>query len=147
MADPFGAVLMLFHAAPDYGMPPDGEGAGFIAWRELMAGDLEQAWTFYSELLGWTKDTDHDMGQIGAYRLFKTGGDKAVGGMMTRPAEVPASFWTYYFSVDGIRAATARLTEAGAKVMNGPMQVPGGDCVVQAMDPQGAMFALHSLKE
>jgi predicted enzyme related to lactoylglutathione lyase len=147
VADPFGAVFMLFHAVPEFSMPPDGEGPGFVAWRELMAGDLEKAWTFYSALLGWTKDTDHDMGPMGAYRLFKTGGDKTVGGMMTKPANLPASFWTYYFSVDGIRAATDRLTTSGGKAVNGPMQVPGGDWVVQAMDPQGGMFALHSRTE
>jgi predicted enzyme related to lactoylglutathione lyase len=147
VADPFGAVFMLFRAAPEFSMPPDGEGVGFVAWRELMAGDLEKAWTFYSALLGWTKDTDHDMGPMGVYRLFKTGGDKTVGGLMTKPDSLPASFWTYYFTVDGVRAATARLTAGGGKVMNGPMQVPGGDWVVQAMDPQGGMFSLLSRTE
>lgn len=147
VADPFGAVFMLFRAAAEFSMPPDGDGPGFVAWRELMAGDLEKAWAFYSALLGWTKDADHDMGAMGAYRLFKTGGDKAVGGMMTKPADLPASFWIYYFSVPGIRAAANRLTVAGGKVLNGPMQVPGGDWVVQAVDPQGAMFALHSVAE
>jgi predicted enzyme related to lactoylglutathione lyase len=147
LADPFGAVFMLFRAAPEFAMPPEGEGPGFVAWRELMAGDLEKAWTFYSDLLGWTKDTDHDMGPMGAYRLFTTGGDKPVGGMMTKPADLPASFWTYYFSVEGIRAAADRLTAGGGKVMNGPMQVPGGDWVLQAMDPQGGVFALTSRTE
>ena len=147
VADPFGAVFMLFRAAPEFAMPPDGEGVGFVAWRELMAGDLEKAWAFYSALLGWTKDTDHDMGPMGAYRLFKTGGDKTVGGIMTKPASLPASFWTYYFTVAGVRAAADRLTAAGGKVMNGPMQVPGGDWIVQAMDPQGGIFALFSRTE
>jgi hypothetical protein len=27
---------------------------------------------------------------------------------------------------------------------NGPIEVPGGDWVVNAMDPQGAAFALHA---
>jgi predicted enzyme related to lactoylglutathione lyase len=148
VADPFGAVFMLFRAASGFSMPsPDGEGVGFVAWRELMAGDLEKAWAFYSALLGWTKDTDHDMGPMGAYRLFKTGGDKTVGGIMTKPASLPASFWTYYFTVAGVRAAAGRLTAAGGKVMNGPMQVPGGDWIVQAMDPQGGIFALFSRTE
>jgi hypothetical protein len=26
----------------------------------------------------------------------------------------------------------------------GPMEVPGGDYVAQCLDPQGAMFAIHS---
>ena len=29
--------------------------------------------------------------------------------------------------------------------MNGPMEVPGGDHIVQIMDPQGAVFALHQV--
>lgn len=143
VADPFGAVFQLFQAAPEFTMPPEGKGPGFVAWRELMAGDLEKAWAFYSALLGWTKDTDHDMGPMGAYRLFKTGGETSAGGMMTKPANLPASFWTYYFSVDSVRAAAERLTKAGGTVINGPMQVPGGDWVVQGADPQGAMFSLH----
>jgi len=28
-------------------------------------------------------------------------------------------------------------------VLNGPMEVPGGDMIAQCMDPQGAMFAVH----
>jgi hypothetical protein len=34
----------------------------------------------------------------------------------------------------------------GGKIVNGPMQVPGGDWIAQGIDPQGAMFAVHSLK-
>jgi predicted enzyme related to lactoylglutathione lyase len=140
-------VILLFQAGPGFTMPPDGKGPGFVAWRELMAGDLEKDWAFYSALLGWTKDTDHDMGPMGAYRLFKTGGADNAGGIMTKPADLPAPFWTYYFSVEGVRAAAARLTAAGGKVINGPMQVPGGDWIVQGLDPQGAMFALHGTAE
>jgi len=31
-------------------------------------------------------------------------------------------------------------------VINGPMEVPGGTFVLQAMDPQGGFFALHATK-
>jgi predicted enzyme related to lactoylglutathione lyase len=147
VADPFGAAFQLFRAAPEFMMPPQGSGPGFVAWRELMAGDLEKAWAFYAALLGWTLAADHDLGPMGTYRLFKTGGADNVGGMMTKPANLPASFWTYYFRVDGIRAAADRVAEAGGKVINGPMQVPGGEWAAQAMDPQGGAFALHSLTE
>jgi predicted enzyme related to lactoylglutathione lyase len=33
----------------------------------------------------------------------------------------------------------------GGKVLNGPMEVPGGDMVAQCMDPEGASFAVHSV--
>jgi predicted enzyme related to lactoylglutathione lyase len=44
--------------------------------------------------------------------------------------------------VGDIDAAVGRIERAGGKVMLGPQQVPGGIWIVQATDPQGAMFAL-----
>ncbi|WP_254453490.1 hypothetical protein [Siccirubricoccus sp. G192] len=55
---------------------------------------------------------------------------------------VPAPFWLYYFRVGDIDAAVGRVTGGGGQVLNGPMEVPGGDWIIQGMDPQGAMFAL-----
>lgn len=142
--DPFGAAIVLFRPEPQDGQSQTGPGPGFIAWRELMADDLDQAWAFYSDLFGWTKGAVHDMGPMGAYQLFRTGGETDVGGMMTKPPGLPASFWTYYITVDGIGAGVDRVKAAGGTVINGPMQVPGGDWIVQGLDPQGAMFALFS---
>jgi predicted enzyme related to lactoylglutathione lyase len=85
------------------------------------------------------------MGAMGRYQLFATGGP-AIGGMMTKPAEVPMPFWTYYFQVDAVGAALERLKAEGGKVINGPMEVPGGSWIVQGIDPQGAMFSLVSRK-
>jgi predicted enzyme related to lactoylglutathione lyase len=56
------------------------------------------------------------------------------------------SFWLYYFNVPAIDAALARVSAGGGKVLNGPMEVPGGSWVAQCMDPQGAMFALTAAK-
>ena len=39
-------------------------------------------------------------------------------------------------------AAIARAKAGGGQIINGPMQVPGGMWIAQALDPQGAMFAL-----
>ena len=41
-----------------------------------------------------------------------------------------------------INAAADRVKSAGGKVLNGPMDVPGGSKIVQCQDPQGAFFAL-----
>jgi predicted enzyme related to lactoylglutathione lyase len=40
--------------------------------------------------------------------------------------------------------AAARIAELGGQVVNGPMNVPDGGRVLQGMDPQGGVFALHS---
>jgi predicted enzyme related to lactoylglutathione lyase len=62
--------------------------------------------------------------------------------MMTRPPQVPAAYWGYYIRVPAIDAAATRVTAGGGRILNEPMEVPGGDWVVNAMDPQGAMFSL-----
>ena len=101
---------------------------------------------FYEKLFGWTKGDAMDMGAMGTYQLFKTGGDMAAGGMMDKPAPVPAPYWGYYINVDAIEAAINRVTAGGGKILNGPMEVPGPMWIVQALDPQGAFFALVAPK-
>jgi predicted enzyme related to lactoylglutathione lyase len=51
----------------------------------------------------------------------------------------------YYIETSDLDAAMGRATKRGAKVMNGPMDVPGGARIVQLMDPQGAGVALYEL--
>ena len=52
----------------------------------------------------------------------------------------------YSFGYD-LENETASVVKAnGGKIPNGPMEVPGGDWIVNAMDPQGASFALHARK-
>jgi predicted enzyme related to lactoylglutathione lyase len=53
-------------------------------------------------------------------------------------------YWNFYFVVDGIDAAAERVTQGGGRIIMGPMEVPGGGWVLQAFDPQGAVFALVS---
>ena len=54
----------------------------------------------------------------------------------------PGPLWNFYFRVDDIDAAISRIEEKGGSLMMGPHQVPGDDWIVQALDPQGASFAL-----
>lgn len=144
VADPQGAAFVLFKGV-EYGSVPAAipDQPGYAAWRELMAADGESAFSFYSDLFGWTKADAVDLGPMGTYQLFAAGG-AAIGGMMTKPPSLPAPFWTYYFRVDSIEAAVSRIQAAGGTIINGPHQVPGGDWIVQGLDPQGAMFALFS---
>jgi predicted enzyme related to lactoylglutathione lyase len=52
--------------------------------------------------------------------------------------------WLYYVKVADVNAAVSKVAELGGQVVNGPMEVPGGDLIAQCFDPQGALFALHS---
>jgi predicted enzyme related to lactoylglutathione lyase len=141
VADPHGVTFALFSSPA--GDPPTEtlNELGHIGWHELYAGDLESAWGFYSGLFGWEKSSGFDMGPMGEYRIFTTGGSTA-GGMMTKMPQSPMPFWIFYFNVDEINAAVERIKQAGGQIFNGPMEVPGGQWIVQAFDPQGAMFAL-----
>ena len=146
VADPHGAAFVLF--TPSGAPPatrPEPRSPGTVAWHELMAGDGASAFAFYSGLFGWSKSQAMDMGPMGIYQLFNAGKED-IGGIMTKTPEVPAPFWQYYIVVDAIDAAVQRVNDKGGKVINGPMEVPGGSWIVQCLDPQGAMFALTAAK-
>lgn len=141
VADPEGAVFALFKGASEEAPPPSAPRApGRLGWRELNAADQEKAFSFYAGLFGWTKAEAMDMGPMGVYQIFAIGGTP-VGGFAPK-REAPKSFWRYYFNVDNIEAAAARVKEKGGEILHGPQQVPGGSWIIIGHDPQGAPFAL-----
>ena len=135
VADPHGAAFILFK--PNQEMTEPAGAPGQIGWRELHAGELEPAWEFYSSLFGWTAPGEVDMGPMGVYRMFATGGETPVGGMMTKMPETPAPMWLYYFTVEALDAAMERAASAGGKLVMGPHEVPGGQWIAQYLDPAG----------
>ncbi len=146
VADPYGGTFMLFRdAGGEQPQPPAPGTPGTIGWHELHCEDGAKAIDFYCNVFGWSKTRDHDMGPMGVYRMFKTGHGEE-GGIMTRMPQTPASFWLYYVNVDAIDPAVERIKAKGGQIANGPMEVPGGQWVVQAFDPQGGMFALVAPK-
>jgi predicted enzyme related to lactoylglutathione lyase len=142
VADPEGAVFIIAKGLAAQPMPSLPIGTpGTIGWRELYAVDWQKAFAFYEKLFGWTKAEAHDMGPVGIYQLFAAGAHP-VGGMMNKPPQMPMAWWNYYINVDAIDAAKDRVEKGGGKVLMGPMEVPGGQWVLQAQDPQGGHFAL-----
>ena len=143
IADPGGAVISVMTPEPPDTPPPvpAAGSPGTVGWRELYAADLEPAFAFYAALFGWKKDSDMDLGAMGPYRLFSNQ-EGRMGGMMTKPSEVPAPGWLYYFNVADIDAASARVRAGGGQVLLEPMAAPDGIFVIQALDAQGTRFAL-----
>jgi hypothetical protein len=146
VADPGGAAFMVFTPLPreEQLQPLEPHTPGHIGWHELYAANgQEAAFAFYSAQFGWTTLDTLDMAAMGQYRIF--GADTVpFGGMMDKPENVPASAWAFYINVDGIDAAIDRIKANGGQVLMGPHEVPGGSWIVQALDPQGASFALVS---
>lgn len=148
VADPGGAMFHLLQPdGPD--MPPLPIGTvGAIAWHELHGSDWESAFAFYGGLFGWAKSGAMDMGPMGTYQFFamEPAPDGAecgttVGAMFNDP-QAPHPYWLFYVQVDAIDAAIGRITDNGGAVLFGPQEVPGGMWIVNARDPQGALFAL-----
>ena len=144
LRDPQGAVFAIITSASAPAPETDPKPLEF-SWHELLTTDWQAAEQFYSQLFGWKKQSEFDMGPMGTYYMF--GRDRfTYGGMMNKPAEMPAPpHWLHYVQVpDSADVAAERATRAGGQVVNGPMEVPGGDRVAAIVDPQGAAFAVHS---
>jgi uncharacterized protein len=148
LQDPQGAFIAIFKPA---GGPMDSSfdgtpKVGRMSWHELMTTDYKKAAEFYRRLFGWEKISEMDMGPAGMYYMYGIDG-KMYGGMFNRPSEMSnvPPFWLTYIFVSDLKKSLDQATKAGAKVVNGPMDIPGGSIVVLS-DPQGAGIALHSDK-
>lgn len=141
LQDPYGARFGVYESAEDYGKitPPK---PGEHSWHELVSTDYEGAFDFYSALFGWDKLAEHDMGEMGMYLIYGLG-EVAFGGMMTMKGG-PGPAWLSYVHVKDVNQTAKKVKSAGGKIVIEPMEVPGGDWIVQAVDPQGAMFAAHA---
>jgi predicted enzyme related to lactoylglutathione lyase len=145
-SDPQGAVIAVFQ--------PSGPSEGFDgtpklgrhSWNELMTTDYKRAFDFYRQVLGWEKIAEIDMGGGMVYLEFGKNG-KMYGGMYNRLPEMVGvpPFWLPYINVQDAKKSTEIAKRAGATVVNGPMEIPGGGWITVMADPQGAAFAVHSV--
>ena len=145
MADPDGASYYVMTPTPP---PGGGESTAFsytlvgsCSWNELCAGNQASAIDHYTSLYGWDLPEPMDMGPMGKYQFINHDGG-GIGAIMQKMPQTPMPVWFHYFRVASIEAAKAVIEASGGQVINGPMQVPGDDWIVQGMDPQGAMFSL-----
>jgi len=143
LADPQGAVFGLLCRKEPRAARPLPPPAGATVWNELLTSDAEAALKFYSRVFGWQLITAIDMGPSGKYWVFGADGEQ-LGGMMTAP--VPGGpLWLPYTQVDDADAVVAVAVKAGATLCLGPRTVPGGGRIANFLDPQGVMFAVHSM--
>jgi predicted enzyme related to lactoylglutathione lyase len=147
MADPQGAAFYIYEPASEDQRPEGAPDVGDASWHELTTTDAPAAMKFYEEVFGWQPTEAMDMGSAGKYQMFNRPHGR-IGGMMNKSPEmanVPPN-WQIYFRVPDVHAAAERVKANGGKILNGPMEVPGGDWIANAIDPQGAAFGLHARK-
>lgn len=150
VADPEGGRFNLMQPGRRDAPPKLEQNApGNVSWCELHSTD-EKNFDFYEKLFGWRKTEAMDMGEHGVYQIFTSNDNPMTGGSMRKMKDSPEAnlptYWLFYFSVDGIDAAIERAKQGGGKIFMGPHEVPGGTWIALGNDPQGALFALHSIE-
>jgi hypothetical protein len=142
VADPQGAGFMVWTPATDPGPDPDPIPIGGFCWHELATTDIADALRFYGAMFGWTAMDTMDMGEMGTYQFFGRDG-AMIGGMYPKPEEVPVCNWLPYAMVASADTAAEQVLDTGGTILQPPTDVPGGR-ITMLMDPQGAVFAVHS---
>lgn len=143
IADPQGAAISVFEPIREMA-PHDVAQHGEVSWNELYTTDAKAALAFYGGIFGWTTMQEMDMGPMGTYYIYGTGGVQ-LGGMMTKNAEMPMPpSWVYYVHVDDLDATIERAKRREATLLMPPMDVPDGGRVAQMLDDQKVWFALHA---
>lgn len=120
---------------------------GHCGWNELITSDQAAALDFYINQFGWEKGDAIPMGEAGDYRFINHHGEM-IGAIMNRMEGSGSAgcdqppMWNYYFRVPSIVGAVDTIRAEGGTITFGPQEVPGGDFVINALDPQGAAFGL-----
>lgn len=142
---PEGAPIYLMDPLPPEGQPDavsdvfSVDDAQHVRWNELWSDDADRSIAFYKRHFGWGQDGDMDMGEHGKYRFVQCG-DVTVGAVVPLMEGMNKPFWNYYIGVDDIDRATQAVRDGGGTLLNEPMEIPGGEYAVNAVDPQGAQI-------
>ena len=139
VADPQDVPFYVMRGASEEASASfDSVKAGHCSWNELSTPDQDRALDFYTRRFGWEAGDVMPMGEMGGYQFIHHG-DGMIGAMMTSPLGLRPA-WNFAFGVRDIDEAAVKIKAGGGIVHHGPVEVPGGDRVVMASDPQGARF-------
>ncbi len=112
---------------------------GAPSWAELLAGDVEEAVAYYSNLFGWTSTPLETAG--GGYHVMQARGVN-VGGIMAVPNAMVPPMWCYYVTVDNVDRIAAKAEATGATIIVPVTDAPGVGRFCGFTDPQGAYLAV-----
>ena len=143
VSDPQGAHFYVMDPIPPEGM----EGmesdvfsvteAQHMRWNELATSDSDGAIAFYRKHFGWGQEGAMDMGPLGSYRFLQRG-EVMIGAVMPLMEGYPVPVWNFYIGVDDIDRARDAVAANGGTITNEPMEIPGGEYAMNAIDPEGA---------
>ena len=151
LTDPLGTPFYVMEPIPPPGQPNarsdvfDMAAAQRVRWNELASPDLACAKAFYAKHFSSAFNEVMPMGDLGDYCFIDRGGLR-LGAIMQKPPQSPSASWLFYFGVPSVSAAKSAIEAGGGRIMVGPHQVPGGEWIIMATDPQGAQFGVVGAK-
>ncbi len=114
---------------------------GKVVWHDLLVDDAEQVLSFYTQLFGWSAETQGRFTQ-----LFQ--GTQPVASIVVMPnsKETPVfARWLPSFSVRNVDRAAQAILDRGGKLLEKPRDLPRRGRFALVSDPQGAQLVLlHS---
>jgi predicted enzyme related to lactoylglutathione lyase len=142
VADPSGAMIGMWQPGTHTGFGRWMDD-GTPGWFELHTRDYEAALGFYTDVFGWTTNTEAD--EPGFRYTTEVQGETQYAGVMDAsgflPEGVPSN-WSVYFHVDNADASIAKAVELGGAVVMPAEDTPYGR-LATVTDPMGALFRLH----
>lgn len=146
VTDPAGVPFYLMRPVPP-AEHPDATSDVFspskpqhVRWNELATPDQAGAMAFYAKHFGFEFNNAMPMGEMGDYQFIDHHG-QTLGAIMRQQPGQPAQ-WLSVIGVPSAVAANAAIEAHGGTVLMGLHEVPGGDWLVVARDPQGAVFGV-----
>lgn len=147
VTDPMGAPFYVMRPVPPPG-EPDAVSDVFhptatqrVRWSQLQSPDLARAKAFYAKHFGFRFEAKMPMGALGDYWFIDHPSGR-LGGMMQLPPSGGVPAWVFYVGVPSATEARRAIVAGGGEVAMDLHEVPGGDWVVVARDPQGAVFGV-----
>jgi len=112
---------------------------GYFHWNELMTRNVEKARAFYHDTLGWEFNS-MDMPGGGKYWVAMDA-ETPIGGLFEMAGsefDGVSDHWMAYIAVDDIDKRLEKAKEAGAVVIQEPMDIAGVGRIAMLQEPGGA---------
>ena len=117
-----------------------------VGWFEIYVQDMDRAKRFYEAVLqGKLQKLNSPGVEMWAFPMEMNGA--GASGSLVKMKGVPSGGSTLvYFRCDDCAVEEARVTKAGGKVHKNKFSIGEHGYISLAVDPDGNMFGLHSMK-
>lgn len=117
---------------------------GTIEWRDLSVSDADGVSDFYTQVVGWQKQSV-SMGDYDDYSMnLPSNGETVAGVCHARGsnADLPPQ-WLMYVRVENSTSSAEKVVELGGDIIQGP-RIMGGETYYVIRDPAGAVLTIYS---